>query len=83
VLKEAESTQKATQEATQQAAPAPAPAPSPSSSAVQGTSEDAGSSASSTLIAEVQDAPARTGLLIALSGCILALLALIAREWAR
>jgi hypothetical protein len=31
----------------------------------------------------VQDAPARTGLLVALAGSILALLVLIAREWAR
>jgi hypothetical protein len=31
----------------------------------------------------VQDAPARTGLLIALTGSLLALLILIAREWAR
>jgi hypothetical protein len=34
-------------------------------------------------VAEAQEAPARTGLLIALAGTILALLVLIAREWAR
>jgi len=34
-------------------------------------------------MSEVQEAPARSGLLIALSGGILALLVLIAREWSR